>query len=153
PQRGFNELGMDSLTAVELRNRLQTALDCALPATLAFDCPTLGALVEYLAAQLPASTVTAAAPERPSPESQEAPAVPAALADAEAEATLLQDLEHLDAEAAEVRDVPAARRLLRVLQATRSRLTELERAQNEPIAIIGLGCRLPPDIETPVAFW
>lgn len=45
---GFFDLGMDSLTAVELRNSLQTGLNCALPATLLFDYPSVSSLADYL---------------------------------------------------------------------------------------------------------
>ncbi|MEH2032451.1 MAG: SDR family NAD(P)-dependent oxidoreductase [Nostoc sp.] len=47
-EQGFVELGIDSLTAVELRNRLQTSLECAIASTVMFDYPTVGALVDYL---------------------------------------------------------------------------------------------------------
>ncbi|WP_341529635.1 type I polyketide synthase [Nostoc sp. UHCC 0302] len=49
PHQGFFDIGMDSLTSVELRNRLQTSLGCSLPSTLIFDYPTLDALAKYLA--------------------------------------------------------------------------------------------------------
>src|SRR5215471_21055751 len=45
------------------------------------------------------------------------------------------------------------KRALRALQTTRARLETLERAHKEPIAIVGMGCRLPNDIETPQALW
>ena len=46
--RAFNELGFDSLTAVELRNRLSDLSGIQLPATLAFDYPSTEALSRFL---------------------------------------------------------------------------------------------------------
>ncbi|MGZ8171920.1 MULTISPECIES: type I polyketide synthase [Methylobacter] len=48
PRQRLFDLGLDSLTAVELKNRLSAALTCPLITTLLFDYPTLEALTNHL---------------------------------------------------------------------------------------------------------
>ncbi|WP_019699719.1 beta-ketoacyl reductase, partial [Mycobacterium avium] len=52
PDKAFQELGFDSLTAVEMRNRLKTATGLALSPTLIFDYPTPNALAGYIRTEL-----------------------------------------------------------------------------------------------------
>ncbi|TVS74484.1 beta-ketoacyl reductase, partial [Mycobacterium helveticum] len=52
PDKAFQELGFDSLSAVEMRNRLKTATGLALSPTLIFDYPTPNGLARYMCAEL-----------------------------------------------------------------------------------------------------
>ncbi|NER24035.1 MAG: type I polyketide synthase [Symploca sp. SIO1C2] len=48
PRQALIDLGIDSLMAVELKNRLESSLGDSIPSTVLFDYPTLEALVDYL---------------------------------------------------------------------------------------------------------
>jgi acyl carrier protein len=98
-QAGFNELGMDSLMTIDLRRRLEKGLHMTLPATIAFEYPTVEALAGYL--------LSALAPAPPEParadaaQQDAAAAVDQAIADlseAELDELLEQELAFLKEE-------------------------------------------------------
>ncbi|MEV4483932.1 type I polyketide synthase, partial [Micromonospora coxensis] len=90
--RAFRELGFDSLTAVDLRNRINAATGLRLASTLVFDYPTPAVLADHLHAQVSGQLT--------------------------------------------------ARR-----SAVRAVITD------EPIAIVGMACRYPGDVESPDQLW
>jgi mycoketide-CoA synthase len=63
PDKAFQELGFDSLTAVEMRNRLKAATGLALSPTLIFDYPNSAALAGYFRHELLGASSTEATPQ------------------------------------------------------------------------------------------
>ncbi|KUZ67447.1 non-ribosomal peptide synthetase [Burkholderia ubonensis] len=73
--RGFFEMGMDSLMAVDLRAHLEKALGAPLSVALLFDHPTVNALADFLVEQ--SSAAAADAPAAPAQAASPQPAAPA----------------------------------------------------------------------------
>ncbi len=94
PDRAFKDLGFDSVTAVELRNRMNTATGLRLPSTLVFDYPSSAVLAGFVRDELLGV------------ESNSAQVVPMTTA-----------------------------------------------VDGEPIAIVGMGCRLPGGVRSPDDLW
>jgi acyl transferase domain-containing protein/acyl carrier protein len=92
-KQGFFTLGLDSLTSMELRNRLQKSLGLPLPSTLAFDFPNVAALANHLAGKLSLPDPAAALAEPAAPSAERAGIKQ--LSEEEAEASLLKELEAL----------------------------------------------------------
>ncbi|MCX4390253.1 type I polyketide synthase [Micromonospora peucetia] len=94
PRRAFSEFGFDSLTAVEMRNRLNNAFGMRLPATLVFDYPSPHDLAAFLGTEIAGTPV----PVRPT-------------------------------------------------------TTTVPVGDDEPLAIIGMACRLPGGVWSPDDLW
>ncbi|MGK7876651.1 MAG: SDR family NAD(P)-dependent oxidoreductase [Xenococcaceae cyanobacterium] len=90
-KQGFFDLGMDSLTSVELRNRLQASLGCSLPPTLTFKYPTLETLVDYLANEV----LDFNTPKK-GEKQKEMQSEVARLSEAETNASILKEIEALE---------------------------------------------------------
>ncbi|MCP3063711.1 SDR family NAD(P)-dependent oxidoreductase [Myxococcus sp. K38C18041901] len=100
PRRPLQELGLDSLMALQLRNALSAALGRPLPVTLLFDHPSLEQLLDFLAREIPAADKVASEP---------AP------------------------------------------RTVKARGAAVDGA--EPIAVVGMSCRLPGGIRSPEDYW
>jgi phosphopantetheine binding protein len=97
-RKGLFEMGMDSLTALELKNRLQATLGLPLGGTVLFNHPSILALTEYLATLIGPGRTGASLPLEPAviPPPGEAAADLSSLSEAELARLLDEQLGALD---------------------------------------------------------
>ena len=131
--------------AVELRNHLARFGGVALPATLAFDYPTLEALTDRLSAvwSLETGATPAAAPKPSVKDDLEG------LTDEDVEALLAAELDRTLRRRSAVMSDPQStvKRALLHLRTLRGRLEATEGRIHAPVAVIGMGLRLPGGVE------
>ncbi len=90
PKQNLFDVGMDSLTSLELQVRLQKNLGCPLPLSLAFDYPNVQALAAYIMRQFPTED-EAADSVAPSDDAQRL----AAMSDEQVQALLSEKYKHV----------------------------------------------------------
>ena len=157
PRRPLNELGLDLLAALELRNRLGRLADAVLPASLLFDYPTVATLVDYLA-RTHFGLSAAAAEQQAEPDS-----------DAHCRGCDRRGVGRRTRRSAvgfrraargrrgvnspeHVADRRVKEQAVRLLQRMQAKLDAAEARLTAPIAIVGMACRLPLG-DTPDAVW
>jgi acyl carrier protein len=91
PDRGLFDLGMDSMTALELKTKLQESLGRPIPSTLVFDHPSVTRIAQYLLSEILHMSVPSDSPQQSSVSADKVAAIES-MSDEETEAVLIEKL-------------------------------------------------------------
>ena len=155
PGQPLQELGLDSLLSIELRNALGIAINRTLPATLLFNYPTLEALTDFLFRELggdavPGATDRKAKPVRQKPDRRYRVALRRrGQSDAGRESDGRSPVSDFLSRISKL----SPQRLALLAAELNERLETLEAERSEPIAIVGMGCRYPGGVNDAESFW
>ena len=147
PTVGFFDLGMDSLMAVELRNRLNRAFSgqCKVSNTVVFDYPEIQALARHIGDELGEIDPEAAPQPRPSPAPQ-----PKARQAPEPQPPA-QPVPEAQPEARSVPEPQPTARPVQRIEPVSERSSGVQH-DLERIAIVGMACRFPGAPDLP-SYW
>ncbi len=135
PDTSVRKLGLDSLTAVELRNRVGASVGLTLPATFVWNHPTISAIARFLADRLGVSLD------------------PDAAAGSHGEAMGRDGHVLVDGDGSSRAQNGAAREPVNGHAPTNGASAAPGPPSAPPIAIIGMGCRFPGAVVDPASFW
>jgi acyl transferase domain-containing protein/NADPH:quinone reductase-like Zn-dependent oxidoreductase/thioesterase domain-containing protein/acyl carrier protein len=140
----FTEMGFDSLMAIEFRNSFSAALGAELDSTILFDYPNVEALVAFVLESVVDLEASAAVIAEYEATRKDAAADDGVAGDAIGASGAAADDDATDVAA--VGAAPAAAAASVAVPTTVA-------SDHEPIAVIGIGVRMPGGSDTPDAYW
>jgi acyl transferase domain-containing protein/acyl-CoA synthetase (AMP-forming)/AMP-acid ligase II/acyl carrier protein len=145
----FGEMGLDSVTTLEMRHRIEVTLGLSCPPTLLWSYPTLDALTSHLDERIAGSLLR----EEPEGTSQVEQKGESDDGRQWVEQLSNDEVARLLAEQLPAGTLSLERRMLLALRNRSAGQREEADTRREPIAVIGMACRFPGGATTPEALW